>query len=178
MGKKQKKVRLFLQFFFFQNGRLKNWVFQPPPKAEQFPPKFHGLVLGLVGLKCPHKINFITQCMSARRATCEGVGCFGWESWINSPWLSMSVRAIPIRNQKKMHGWDCIFWLLQHRSSNHWATTIEATDYGCLERKLPSLHGRKFNPNPKFLGMSEAYFVCHIGPIFQISLIYVFIGRP
>ena len=28
----------------------KNWVFQPPPKAEQLPPKFHGLVLGLVGL--------------------------------------------------------------------------------------------------------------------------------
>ena len=34
-----------------QNGWLKkNWGFQPPPKAEQFPPKFHGLVLGLVGL--------------------------------------------------------------------------------------------------------------------------------
>ena len=28
----------------------KSWVFQPPPKAEQFPPKFHGLVLGLIGL--------------------------------------------------------------------------------------------------------------------------------
>ena len=31
----------------------------------------------------------------------------------------------------------------------------------------------KINPNPKFLGTAEAYFVCHIGPIFQISLIYV-----
>ena len=44
--------------------------------------------------------------------------------------------------------------------------------------KKPSLHGRKFNPNPKFFGTAEAYFVCHIGPIFQISLIYAFIGCP
>ena len=35
------------------------------------------------------------------------------------------------------------------------------------------MHGRKFNPNPKFLGTAEAYFVCHIGPIFQISLLGV-----
>ena len=35
-----------------------------------------------------------------------------------------------------------------------------------------------FNPNPKFLGMAAAHFVCHIGPIFQISLIYAFIGCP
>ena len=27
----------------------KNWVFQPPPKAEQFSPKFHKLVLGWIG---------------------------------------------------------------------------------------------------------------------------------
>ena len=40
----------------------------------------------------------------------------------------------------------------------------------------PSL--QKFNPNPKFLGTAKAYFVCHIGPIFQISLIYAFIGCP
>ena len=52
------------------------------------------------------------------------------------------------------------------------------TDYGRPERKQPSLHGRKFNPNPKFLGTAEAYFVCHINPIFQISLIYAFIGCP
>ena len=42
------------------------------------------------------------------------------------------------------------------------------TDYGRPERKWPLLHGRKFNPNPKFLGMAAAYFVYHIGPIFQI----------
>ena len=53
---------------------------------------------------------------------------------------------------------------------------VAHTDYGLPERKYPSLHGRKFNPNPKFLGTSEAYFVCHIDPIFQISLIYAFIG--
>ena len=50
------------------------------------------------------------------------------------------------------------------------------TDYGRPERKLPSLHSRKFNPNPKFLGAAEAYFVCHICTIFQISLIQAFIG--
>ena len=32
--------------------------------------------------------------------------------------------------------------------------------------------------NAKFLGKAEAYFVCHIGPILQISLIYAFIGCP
>ena len=53
-----------------------------------------------------------------------------------------------------------------------------STDYGHLVRKLPSLHGRKSTPNPKFLGTAKAYFVCHIGPNFQISLIYAFIGCP
>ena len=46
---KQKKIIFFAKKF--QNGRLKktdNWVFQPPLKAERLPPKFHGLVLGLV----------------------------------------------------------------------------------------------------------------------------------
>jgi hypothetical protein len=37
---------------------------------------------------------------------------------------------------------------------------------------------KKFNPIPQFLGAAEAYFVGHIGPIFQIPLIYVFIGCP
>ena len=52
------------------------------------------------------------------------------------------------------------------------------TDYGSPERKKPSLHGRKFTPTPKFLGTAKAYFVCHFAPIFQISLIYAFIGCP
>ena len=45
-------------------------------------------------------------------------------------------------------------------------------------KKLPSLQaqGQKSNPNPKFLGTAKAYFVCHIGPNFQISLIFAFIG--
>ena len=43
-------------------------------------------------------------------------------------------------------------------------------------RKKPSLHSQKFNP--KFLGTAEAYFVCHIGPYFHISLTYVFIVCP
>ena len=48
-----------------------------------------------------------------------------------------------------------------------WAKT---TDYGRPERKLPALHGHKFNPNPKFLGTAEAYFVCHIDPIIQMRI--------
>ena len=52
------------------------------------------------------------------------------------------------------------------------------TDYGRPERKQHSLNGRKFTPTPKFLGTAEAYFVCHIGPIFQIFLIYAFIRCP
>ena len=51
-------------------------------------------------------------------------------------------------------------------------------DYGCPEKKLPSLNGGKITPTLKFLGMFEAYFVCHIRPNFQISLIYAFIRCP
>ena len=36
----------------------------------------------------------------------------------------------------------------------------------------------KFTPTPRFFGTAEAYFVCHIGPNFQVSLIYAFIGCP
>ena len=45
-------------------------------------------------------------------------------------------------------------------------------------KKSPSLHGLKSNPNPKYLVTAEAYFVCHIGPKFQISFIHAFIGCP
>ena len=38
--------------------RLFNSVFQISPKAEQFSPKFHGLVLGLVGLIDAKGIDF------------------------------------------------------------------------------------------------------------------------
>ena len=51
-------------------------------------------------------------------------------------------------------------------------------DYGRPERKSPSLNGRKSTPTPKFLDTAEAYFVYPIGPNFQISLIYAFIGCP
>ena len=52
------------------------------------------------------------------------------------------------------------------------------TDYGRLVKKSPSLHGRKSTPTPKILGTAEAYFVWHIGPNFQIFLIYALIGCP
>ena len=60
----------------------------------------------------------------------------------------------------------------------YFSAIVQITDYGRPERKQPSLHGRKFTPTPNFLGTAEAYFVCHIGPIFQISLIYAFIMCP
>ena len=47
---------------------------------------------------------------------------------------------------------------------------VETTDYGRPMRKSPSLHGRKSTPTPKFLGTAGAYFVCHIGTNFQVSL--------
>ena len=81
--------------------------------------------------------------------------------------------------------------VIYSKHSKHWPYTVahtigcvcnkmlnHGTNYGHPERKQPSLHGRKFNPNPKFLGTAKAYLVCHIGPIFQISLIYAFIGCP
>jgi hypothetical protein len=52
------------------------------------------------------------------------------------------------------------------------------TDYGCPVRKSPLLHGRKSTPTLDLLDTVEAYFVCHIGPNFQIFLIYAFIGYP
>ena len=65
-----------------------------------------------------------------------------------------------------------------HTKKYIFVTLLGSTDYGYLVRKLASLHGRKSNPNPKFLGTAEAYVICHIGPKFQISLIYAFIGCP
>ena len=44
------KKNIFFAKFFAKWPTQKKRVFQPPPKAEQFPPEFHGLVLGLVGL--------------------------------------------------------------------------------------------------------------------------------
>ena len=66
-----------------------------------------------------------------------------------------------------------IFLLIRYPAHNS-----DGTDYGREVRKLPLLHSRKSTPTPKFLGTAEAYFVCHIGPNFQISLIYAFIGCP
>ena len=69
-------------------------------------------------------------------------------------------------------------WLSDSLTIQVHCTMIRFTDYGRPESKQPSLHGRKFTPTPKFLGTAKAYFVCYISPIFQISLIYAFIGCP
>ena len=49
--------------FFFRNKKIKmadskKLSFPTSPKAQQFPPKFHGLVLGLVGLIDAKGIHF------------------------------------------------------------------------------------------------------------------------
>ena len=59
MGMKQKKKYFFLK----KNSKWqtkKKLSFSTSPKAEQFPPKFHELVLGLVGLIDAKGIN-VTQ---------------------------------------------------------------------------------------------------------------------
>ena len=53
-----------------------------------------------------------------------------------------------------------------------------STDYGRPVGKSLSLHSRRSNRNPKFLGTAKEYFVCRIGPNFQISLIYAFTWCP
>ena len=49
-------------FVFFEKkikmADSKKLSFSTSPKAEQFPPKFHGLVLGLVGLNDAKGIDF------------------------------------------------------------------------------------------------------------------------
>ena len=46
------------------------------------------------------------------------------------------------------------------------------------EITFTALHGRKSTLTTNFLATAEAYFVCYIGPNFQIYLIYAFIGCP
>ena len=77
-----------------------------------------------------------------------------------------------LKENKHVIYWVCYASILVIHASE----LPSLTDYGRPESKSPSLHGWKFNPNPKFLGTAEADFVCHIGPIFQIPLIYAFIG--
>jgi len=48
----------FFFLFKFKMADSKKLSFSTSPKAEQFPPKFHGLVLGLVGLIDAKGIDF------------------------------------------------------------------------------------------------------------------------
>ena len=51
------------------------------------------------------------------------------------------------------------------------------TEYGRPVRKSTSKHGRQSNPNPKFIGTAEAYFVCH-WPKISGFLDFAFIWCP
>ena len=86
---------------------------------------------------------------------------------INVKALLLSADA-PRDNEKENPTTQAFFFLF----------SLPPTDYGHPERKKPSLHSQKLNPNPKFLGTAKGYFVCCIGPNFQISLICAFTGCP
>ena len=59
-------------------------------------------------------------------------------------------------------------WILRPLSTQKYCVPCSPTDYGRPERKQPSLHGRKFNPNPKFLGkvqiILEQRYVVFLSP--------------
>ena len=99
-------------------------------------------------------------------------------------WQTKCASAVPKNLGLGLNFWPCSegFFLSGCPQSMHQSIPtfliLQTTDYGRPERRQPSLHSQKLNPNPKFLGTAEACFVCHIGPIFQISLIYDFIGCP
>ena len=97
-------------------------------------------------------------------------------------WQTKYASAIPKNLGLELNFWPCSkSYLLTGRPQSvvHCELVyIHPTDYGHPVRKSPSVHVRKSNLKTKFLGMAEAYFVCHIGPKFQISLIYAFIGCP
>ena len=81
----------------------------------------------------------------------------------------------PVRTSKESIVCRIIYCTQQYLvcCNNHFTGN---TDYGRPVRKSSLLHGRKSNPNPKFIDTAEAYFACHIGLKFQVSLIYAFIG--
>ena len=141
------------------------------------------------------KDNIITQSIRMKFLSCletslinhqmviRGGICLGFEPLTTlrvNLLLCGHIREIPVRNRKCVKLWreqlkNCI---RIHNYSFKLCRMSAITDYGHPVRKLPSLHGRKSNPNPKFLGTAEAYFVCHISPSFQISLIFAFTGCP
>ena len=78
--------------------------------------------------------------------------------------------------------------LEQKKYNGSWYTLINSSLYTYLiktnhrlwtpREEIAYTARQKLNPNPKSSGTNEAYFVCHIGPIFQISLIYASIACP
>ena len=71
---------------------------------------------------------------------------------------------------KKCPKWD--FWIFLDPL---WGFFLNSNTFYCLQLysvKSFKPQGRKSYPNPKFLSTAEAYFVCHISPKYQISLIH------
>ena len=64
------------------------------------------------------------------------------------------------------------YTLIMNAYSETWTTdTQRGNSLHCTAEKALA-------QTPNFSSMAEAYFGCHIGPIFQISLIYTFTGFP
>jgi hypothetical protein len=93
----------------------------------------------------------------------------------------LSVELIAVTRVLKAHSTErrqFMTWWTSNLFSiiSKFKSTICSTEYRHPVRKWPSLLGRKTNPNPKFIVMTETYFVCRIGPYFQVSLNYAFIA--
>ena len=80
------------------------------------------------------------------------------------------------RKTETLH-WNDLFSIINDKWSSQKIRQMEGIkDYRRPVRKSLPLHGRKIHSHSQFFGTAEAYFVCHIGPNFQIFLIYAFIG--
>ena len=99
-------------------------------------------------------------------AKCAKIMKFIWKGQLKKVWFFLHSNFV---SSGEWPGWECL-------SFCNIIVIVLPTDYGRPERKYPSLQSRKFTPTPKCLGTAEAYFVGHIGLIFQISLIHASLG--
>ena len=74
---KQKKIKNKFEKKF-KMADSKKLSFSTSPKAEQFPPKFHGLVLGLAQLNYAKGIGVDSLCRTASLLRIGGAGKLGF----------------------------------------------------------------------------------------------------
>ena len=66
---------------------------------------------------------------------------------------------------------------VQNESLGRKQTVLLSTDW-TPRQEMAFTEQPKIHSHSQILGTTKAYFVCHIGTVFQISLIYAFIGCP